>query len=817
MYRLYLFFILMICHQLLNGQCLNGDVFMETRMVMYDEEIYGDLTTEVYDINSSTPLQVTKLAEAIPVSVFSSNRLVSIRQQSSNDNICLLIDNDQLDLISPVDFDDEDEILELMCYYHLNRVWQWMEARIDSMPFSEFRFDSTLKNHNRPGSWVIEPEDKLPLIQFSTIEGYNPTASEAFAIINAFFRLYYELLSEEQYYRIQYEGIDYALANYFAFRYVREEGLKELDDYAIYKYSGLSDSLSFGHRTISMDLWNLIDSGNLKYFLSDNEVGHSVGGQEKSETLSACLWAIANELENDGLTKMDNIIMDGMSVWNESLGVETQIEMAVEIYKFTDQQRKEGLHNITERDLCIMFEVFQKVYGSTFRELLNIEYYATCLGYKKIPIVTYYDIDADGLMNNDDYFLSDILVDVSSGLSFISINNDRTLLTKEVGELQVEVKEEDNPQWTVTTLNNYLVTLDSTYTADTLWFGLRPKNETVDASVYLSGEVLRCNESSSLRLVFKNNGNVPLRDIEVNVQFAEELERDDIEISENQLKPGESIFRNLSIIVPGPEEFTLGESLSFEASVTYVYDDEEYTNNTEYSDIVVCSYDPNDKLVNPNREGSILYEGEPLHYTIRFQNTGNAEAYQVEVRDTLDSNLDWSTMRILASSHSDILSTTITDDGAVSFLFADIFLPDSLSNPEGSQGYVAYEIQQKQGLSLGTEINNTASIYFDYNPPIVTNTTQSILSAPNAVEEVEGIACFYPNPNAGELLHIQLDDIYGEATVEIYSIKGDYITGASTDNITEGMDINVSSLSVGTYLVLVRSEAGVFREVLVKR
>jgi hypothetical protein len=50
-------------------------------------------------------------------------------------------------------------------------------------------------------------------------------------------------------------------------------------------------------------------------------------------------------------------------------------------------------------------------------------------------------------------------------------------------------------------------------------------------------------------------------------------------------------------------------------------------------------------------------------------------------------------------------------------------LPDSHINEPASHGWLMYRIKLKDNLALGTQITNTASIYFDYNAPVVTNTT----------------------------------------------------------------------------------------------
>jgi hypothetical protein len=53
-------------------------------------------------------------------------------------------------------------------------------------------------------------------------------------------------------------------------------------------------------------------------------------------------------------------------------------------------------------------------------------------------------------------------------------------------------------------------------------------------------------------------------------------------------------------------------------------------------------------------------------------------------------------------------------------------LPDSTTDYEGSMGYFQYRLKALYLTCLnGTQIENTAYIYFDYNAPIVTNTTQN--------------------------------------------------------------------------------------------
>jgi hypothetical protein len=60
-------------------------------------------------------------------------------------------------------------------------------------------------------------------------------------------------------------------------------------------------------------------------------------------------------------------------------------------------------------------------------------------------------------------------------------------------------------------------------------------------------------------------------------------------------------------------------------------------------------------------------------------------------------------------------------------VFDNIALPDSTTNEAGSHGFVQYSVRAKAGLPNGAQIPNTASIYFDFNLPVVTNATHSTL------------------------------------------------------------------------------------------
>src|SRR5204863_9868317 len=182
-----------------------------------------------------------------------------------------------------------------------------------------------------------------------------------------------------------------------------------------------------------------------------------------------------------------------------------------------------------------------------------------------------------------------------------------------------------------------------------------------------------------------------------------------------------------------------------------------------------------------------------LTYTIHFQNTGNADAEHIYITDTLDANLDLSTFQLLAYSHRPLVQ--ILDGGIARFNFPNINLPDSNANEPASHGFVQYKIKLKNGLSLGTQTTNTAYIYFDFNSPVVTNTTSNtlVVTGVSSMTKDNVQLKVYPNPSTG-IFHFQFSDsreqikeivITDIAGREVYSFDRN-ISELNTSELTGG-------------------------------
>jgi uncharacterized repeat protein (TIGR01451 family) len=234
---------------------------------------------------------------------------------------------------------------------------------------------------------------------------------------------------------------------------------------------------------------------------------------------------------------------------------------------------------------------------------------------------------------------------------------------------------------------------------------------------------------------------------------------------------------------------------------------------------IIDSFDPNDKSVSPQgiTENNYVMPGTSLDYVIRFQNTGTAPAYTVIVIDTLSNNLDISTIQWGMCSHPYTLDVSGQEQAILRFTFNDINLPDSTTNEAESHGFVKFKIAPYDTLPNGTVVGNTADIYFDYNLPIRTNTTQVIISdtvimgnpifthSPSDFLSKSSEIKIFPNPTKG-MFSVLAEDI---KSIEVINLQGKLIY------IGKETEIDLSKEPAGIYFIKVTTGKGVAVEKVV--
>jgi hypothetical protein len=273
------------------------------------------------------------------------------------------------------------------------------------------------------------------------------------------------------------------------------------------------------------------------------------------------------------------------------------------------------------------------------------------------------------------------------------------------------------------------------------------------------------------------------------------------------LLPNETLKISFSLKVNTPlqtPEVNIEDILKYTVTITGSQTDETPDDNTfTLNETVVGSYDPNDKTC---LEGDVITPdlvGNYLHYRIRFENTGTYFAENIVVRDDIDSSVfDVSSIIPLSSSHD---YTMRVNGNKVEFIFEGIKLP---FEDDKNDGYVMFKIKTNPNLTLNTTVNNKASIYFDYNPAIITNT------ATTTVKENIGLGLndfefgdyftLSPNP-ANEFINLKANDNQAINKVELFNTQGQILNAVSGEMIQK---IEISELPKGIYILQAHTSKG---------
>ncbi|MBL7776400.1 MAG: T9SS type A sorting domain-containing protein [Saprospiraceae bacterium] len=266
------------------------------------------------------------------------------------------------------------------------------------------------------------------------------------------------------------------------------------------------------------------------------------------------------------------------------------------------------------------------------------------------------------------------------------------------------------------------------------------------------------------------------------------------------LHPGAAFQAKLEVLTP--VSTPLGASVEVWTQVCPLNDLDPLNNTKTYRRLVVGSYDPNDKLVEPAYlTPAMLAARNRLEYTIRFQNTGNYPADFVKIIDTVQAGLEPTSFQLLASSHP--CTWKVQKPGVIEFLFADINLPDSTSNEPESHGFVHFSLRPKQGLAVGYQLENFCDIYFDFNPPVRTNTagTHVVTFLPGEPPTGNTMDA-RPNPAVYSLQLGWAMPLPQPGLLHLYTLTGLPVLEKNVPSGSTGIELYVADLPSGVYLAV---------------
>ncbi len=479
-------------------------------------------------------------------------------------------------------------------------------------------------------------------------------------------------------------------------------------------------------------------------------------------------------------------------------------------------------------------------------EIENIKVQLGYLGYSNCSVSSYCSFNPGGIYytiegnqkfdaNNDG---CDALDSKFSNLNF-SISNGTikgNIISDASGNFRIPVKEGTHTITPILESSDYFavspesatVTFPSATSPFTQNFCVTPKGEHQDVEItILSTLPARPGFDAGYKIIYKNKANKTVSGsvtLDFNDVVLDFVSSNPVVSSQNtnkliwdysDLKALETREINVTLNVNSPMEtpaVNINDRLSFNALITPVTGDEKPVDNSfALRQIVVGSYDPNDKTC---LEGDVITPqliGEYVHYLIRFENTGTYPAENIVVKDLIDlSKFDINTLVPIKASHPYV--TKISEGNKVEFIFEKINLP---FNDADNDGYISFKIKTLPTLSVGDSFTNEANIYFDYNFPILTNKATSTFKTLGTQDfEFSNYFNIYPNP-AKEILNITTKNSIELKSIDIYDVLGQLVIAVpNAENVSK---VDVSNLRTGNYILKVKTDNGTSSAKFIKK
>ena len=430
--------------------------------------------------------------------------------------------------------------------------------------------------------------------------------------------------------------------------------------------------------------------------------------------------------------------------------------------------------------------------------------------------IVYNDKNENALQDGDEEGFENIIVSKKASHSSITTAADGTFTLYSLEAQPDTIIATPPPYAYVTTPPIYV-----TGSTDQLAIGIHYTPGIYDGSIVITNSTpFRPGFETTITLTYKNKGTEPA-DFEIKFAMLEELEylssipnasvlMDTLSWIITDLQPRQS--GNVNVVVKTDVSVPIGTLLSLFTNIEVIEEgDVDLSDNEALLDVeVVGSYDPNDKAVFPAGyiSPAMIADTQRLEYTIRFQNTGNFPATFVRVQDTLSSNLDLTSLEILAASHD--YTWKLLPGNVLDFYFENINLPDSTNDERGSHGFVKFAINAKSTLALNDQIENRAYIYFDFNTPVVTNTVGSKVGFETSTKELGKTLLMYASPNpTKDIIQVTFGDnvIGGKVILSLYNSQGEFIKKQTSD-VSDHITMDVQEMSSGIYFLQARTSEG---------
>lgn len=430
--------------------------------------------------------------------------------------------------------------------------------------------------------------------------------------------------------------------------------------------------------------------------------------------------------------------------------------------------------------------------------------------------VTYFDNNSNGARETEEAHAPVMLL-VQPGDHYVYSGNDPYAFCTDLGTHTVSVPtpplyHNANPasrSFDITTLGQQVTGVD---------FGFQPIPGIYDGSADIWGWNPWIGNNTQLHLQYANIGTEPITatlvlDLDPLLTFVSastapsNTSGQTISWNLGVLNPGTSSTVHVTIYTPPTvaPNAPVGNGVSLETIET----DINLLNNADHlTGIASTSFDPNDKQVS---EAVIspedVTEQKLLEYTVRFQNTGTAPAVNIVIKDSLDGDWDLSTFEMIGATHAYTL--TVNNEVAI-WTFANIMLPTEDSDALGSQGSFQYRMAPRTNLVLGDQLTNRADIYFDYNVPVLTNTTVTTVAMETGIADLSrgnGLGV-HPSPSNGMVTVRWVDAQLNNGRFSVTDALGRTVyTTDLKGSVANTRSLDLSALPAGSYTARVSGGA----------
>lgn len=466
---------------------------------------------------------------------------------------------------------------------------------------------------------------------------------------------------------------------------------------------------------------------------------------------------------------------------------------------------------------------------NTFLDTTKVIYVDTFCANNVIEGRLFFDLDSNGIQDSSEYGIPNNFVEIKNGFNSFFVRTDsfgHYSIKVDTGTYIVEPIL--RPFLNVSTANSLTITFIGANNNSTgNDFGISSDTLVNDLFLSISANVFRPGFASNVYAQVINFGLIPRSaSLEISLDTVMNL------LNSNPLEDSiinNTVYFNLPLLFPNERRvfrlrtkidstIALGTQVKISAKVNPIIDDYNPLDNVdEWTDVVVGSFDPNDKLVFPFDDSiNRVDPGEYLKYTIRFQNVGTYFAENVRIEDQISQDLDISTFQMLSASHD--YTYEMRPNRNIVWRFDGIQLPAEQDNEPESHGYVKFRIKPNQSLPIGSTVSNRAFIFFDFNLPIITNTivsTIDTLSTINDIAEFENessVVKFYPNPLEDKLSILSKNE---SSTIRIIDLNGRELINERIEG--QSKVLNLGQIQSGIYIIKFESEGRVITEKLIKR